>query len=196
MAKRTFVAFGSLILLNFGASAGHAEEMLLYTPKPATSEQAPASPKEGVLVRTVTVQRGDTLGRISKKHIGVADYFPQMLVFNSIKNPDLIHPGDRLLVPVRPERTAKTKKSHASGRHHPAAPKQAKKAAAAAPVAPQPVKAGERELFQRAQRSYLEHDYREALAGFNSFLHKFPHSTFAADASLYRADCFLHLSGE
>lgn len=195
MAKRTLAALGSLILLSIGASAGHAEEMLLYTPKPATSEQAPASPREGVLVRTVTVQRGDTLGKISRKQIGVADYFPQMLVFNSIKDPDLIHPGDKLLVPVRPERTAKAKKSHVSG-YHRAARKRAEKAVAAAPVAPHPVKAGERELFQRAQRSYLEHDYREALAGFNNFLHKFPHSTFAADASLYRADCFLHLSGE
>lgn len=190
MAKHTLVALGSLVLLSFGAT-GHAEEMLLYTPKPAAGEQAPASPKDGVLVRTVTVKRGDTLSKLSRKHIGVADYFPQMLVFNTIKNPDLIHPGDKLLVPVRPEKTAKAKKSPAARRVS-AAPK---KAAATMPDR-QAAKPGERELFQRAQRSYLEHDYREALAGFNSFLRKYPRSTFAADASLYRGDCFLQLSGE
>ncbi|WP_136523537.1 LysM peptidoglycan-binding domain-containing protein [Geomonas ferrireducens] len=189
MAKRTLVTIGSLILLGAGITAGHAEEMLLYTPKPETSGVAPASPRDGVLVRTVTVKRGDTLSKLSKKHIGVADYFPQMLVFNSIRNPDLIHPGDKLLVPVRP---GKSVKSSASRRPAPAAAKTK----TSAPASVGQVKPGERELFQRAERSYLAHDYREALAGFTKFLRTFPRSSFAADASLYRADCYLHLSGE
>lgn len=188
MAKRTLVTIGSLILLGVGITAGHAEDALLYTPKPEPSGVAPASPRDGVLVRTVTVKRGDTLSKLSRKHIGVADYFPQMLVFNSIKNPDLIHPGDKLLVPVRP---GKSVKSGASRR-----PASAAKKHAPSPASAGPVKAGERELFQRAERAYLSHDYREALTGFNTFLRTFPRSTFAADASLYRADCYLHLSGE
>ncbi len=189
MAKRTLVTIGSLILLGAGITAGHAEEMLLYTPKPETSGVAPASPRDGVLVRTVTVKRGDTLAKLSKKHIGVGDYFPQMLVFNSIKNPDLIHPGDKLLVPVRP---GKNVKSGAARRPASAAAKKQ----ASAPVSAGQVKPGERELFQHAERAYLAHDYREALAGFTKFLRTFPRSPFAADASLYRADCYLHLSGE
>ncbi|WP_129127179.1 LysM peptidoglycan-binding domain-containing protein [Geomonas oryzae] len=189
MAKRTLVTIGSLILLCAGITSGHADEMLLYTPKPETSGVAPASPRDGVLVRTVTVKQGDTLSKLSKKHIGVADYFPQMLVFNSIRNPDLIHPGDKLLVPVRPGKSVKgsTSRRPASA----AAKKQA-----SAPASAGQVKPGERELFQRAERAYLAHDYREALTGFSKFLRTFPRSPFAADASLYRADCYLHLSGE
>ncbi|QWV94128.1 LysM peptidoglycan-binding domain-containing protein [Geomonas oryzisoli] len=189
MAKHRIVTLGSLVLLACG-SAGHAEEMLLYTPKQATGTEAPASPKDGVLVRTVTVKRGDTLAKLSRKHIGVSDYFPQMLVFNRIKNPDLIHPGDKLLVPVPPGQTAKTESKGNHPVRRPAAPKKA------ASLERVPVKPGEQELFQRAQRVYLEHDYREALARLTDFLSKFPRSRFAADASLYRADCFLHLSGE
>ncbi|MBJ6750892.1 LysM peptidoglycan-binding domain-containing protein [Geomonas anaerohicana] len=205
MATRRIVTLGVLFLLACG-SAGHAEEMLLYTPKQATGAEAPASPKEGVLVRTVTVQRGDTLAKLSRKHIGVSDYFPQMLVFNKIKNPDLIHPGDKLLVPVPPGQAVKAEKAEKAPKpakaakagkstsqpavHRPAVPKKA--VSAERP----PVKPGEQDLFQRGQRAYLDHDYREALARFTDFLHKFPRSRFAADASLYRADCYLHLSGE
>lgn len=198
MAKRTLFTFGSLFMLAVCSTASPGEELLLYAPKPAAGEQAPASPKEGVLVKTVTVKRGDTLGKLSRKHIGVADYFPQMLVFNTIKNPDLIHPGDRLLVPVPAgkatsvEKGGHAKKRHASRRH----PSSAKTAVAISPAEKQPVKQGERESFQRAQHAYQERDYQEALALFSGFLKKFPHSTFAADASLYRANCFLHLSGE
>ncbi|TGU73983.1 LysM peptidoglycan-binding domain-containing protein [Geomonas terrae] len=189
MAKQTLVTIGSLILLGAGITVGHADEMLLYTPKPETSGVAPASPRDGVLVRTVTVKRGDTLSKLSRKHIGVADYFPQMLVFNSIRNPDLIHPGDKLLVPVRP---GKSVKSRASRRPASAVAKKQ----ASAPASEGQVKSGERELFQRAERAYLAHDYRDALNGFTKFLRTFPRSSFAADASLYRADCYLHLSGE
>jgi TolA-binding protein len=177
-------------VLALTAGGVKAEEMLLYTPKEVAGAQAPASPKEGVLVRSVTVQRGDTLAKISRKHIGVADYFPQMLVFNSIKNPDLIHPGQRILVPVRPGQKAQPKKHHAA-RRTVSKPRRHVASAANAPTKP-----GEQDLFQGAQRTYLEHDYRTALGRFNDFLQKYPHSRFAADASLYRADCFLHLSGE
>ncbi|QXE89315.1 LysM peptidoglycan-binding domain-containing protein [Geomonas subterranea] len=188
MANRRIVTLGTLLSLACG-TAGHAEEMLLYTPKETTGADAPASPREGVLVRTVTVKRGDTLAKLSRKHIGVSDYFPQMLVFNRIKNPDLIHPGEKLLVPVPPGRPGKTKtrSSHAGRR---TAAKQA------TPGESTPAKPGEQDLFQMGQRAYLGHDYREALARFNDFLRAFPRSRFAADASLYRADCFLHLSGE
>ncbi|HBA89436.1 MAG TPA: hypothetical protein DCZ75_16060 [Geobacter sp.] len=54
----------------------------------------------------------------------------------------------------------------------------------------------EGEAFGKAKQAYLERDYRKALTRFSRFINKYPHSKFAADASLYRADCFLRLSGE
>lgn len=113
-----------------------AEDLLLYTPKPAEAEQAPKSPDEGVLVRSITVKRGDTLKKLSRAYLGRASWFPQVLVFNEIKNPDLIHPGERLKVPVpagksaaaeprtpvkKHARTRKARHHHRAAVHHAAA---------------------------------------------------------------------------
>jgi len=199
MRNRHLLTLCCLIVPALGATPCMAGELLLYAPQPATLEQAPADPSKGVLVKTVTVKRGDTLRKLSRKHIGVASWFPQVLLFNTIKNPDLIHPGDRLLVPVRAGKgvsqpgAAKSKKVQVSRR----ARVSAKPAAAApSPRENQAVKPGEKERFQEAKRAYLDRDYQKALDQFSSFLSKFPRSRFAADAALYRADCFMRLSGE
>lgn len=200
MARRNLLIVTSLLMLSVaGALPCRCEEMLLYAPKPAAGEQAPADPKDGVLVTTVTVKRGDTLKNISKKHIGVASWFPQVLVFNTIKNPDLIHPGDKLLVPVRPGKSpsvpaqASRRASH-RGAHR--ATHRAKAAAGHTLHVAKPAQAGETESFHQARKAYLDRNYQRALELFSSFLKKFPRSGYAADASLYRADCYLHLSAE
>ena len=197
MRNRHLLALCCLIVPALGATPGMAGELLLYAPQPAALEQAPADPAKGVLVKTVTVKRGDTLKKLSRKHIGVAGWFPQVLLFNTIKDPDLIHPGDRLLVPVRagkavsqPE-AAKSKKVRVSRRPG----VSAKPAAAPSSREMQAAQPGEKERFQEAKRAYLDRDYQKALDQFSSFLRKFPRSGFAADAALYRADCFMRLSG-
>lgn len=204
MARHDLLIVTSLLALSVaGALPCRGEEMLLYAPKPAAGEQAPADPKDGVLVTTVTVKRGDTLKNISKKHIGVAGWFPQVLVFNTIKNPDLIHPGDKLLVPVRPGKSpsvqapASRRASHRAASHvkH-RATHRAKSAAGHARQVTKPAQTGETESFHQARKAYLDRNYQMALELFSSFLKKFPRSGYAADASLYRADCYLHLSGE
>lgn len=197
MRNRHLLTLCCLIVPALGATPGMAGELLLYAPQPAALEQAPADPGKGVLVKTVTVKRGDTLRKLSRKHIGVAGWFPQVLLFNTIKDPDLIHPGDRLLVPVRAgqavsqARAAKSKKVWSARKPG----VSSKPAAAPSPRETQAVKPGEKESFQEAQRAYLDRDYQKALEQFTRFLSKFPRSRFAADAALYRADCFMHLSG-
>jgi len=197
MQNRVLLTLCCLLGLSLGSAPCSGEDFLLYTPKPAAGDQLPSAPDQGVLVKRVTVKRGDTLKKLSREHAGVASWFPQVLLFNTIKNPDLIHTGDQLLVPVRAGQAAgqgrqKVKKRQVSRRTvHRAKP-------AARPLTPemQVAKPGEKESYQRAQQAYLDGDYQKALDQFSRFLRNFPQSKFAADASLRRADCFLRLSGE
>jgi LysM repeat protein len=179
-------------------AASWGEEFLLYTPKQAAGDQVPAAPDQGVLVRKITVKRGDTLRNLSREHLGVASWFPQVLLFNSIKNPDLIHPGEKLLVPVPAGHAISVKKSARVKRHHVAKRPSSLRKSAINQVKPETRAAmpEEPETYQRAKRAYLNGDYQKALGLFGQFLRKHPQSSFAADASLYRADCLLRLSGE
>lgn len=184
-----------------------AQEFLLYEPKPVAEAKVPSSPDQGVLVQRVEVKRGDTLKKISRQHLGVGSWFPQVLLFNTIKNPDLIYPGQRLLVPVRHGRHTKVAKSakrfrtHHAARRTVACPtpaeqvKTAPRVLAPAPVRPA-VNLGEQEHFQQAKRAYLNGQYQKALDLFDAFLRKFPNSGLAADASLYRADSLYRLSAQ
>jgi TolA-binding protein len=81
-----------------------AEEFLLYAPKPAESAAVPSSPEEGILVRNVTIKGGDSLSKISREYSGHGSWYPQLLLFNKIKDPNLIYSGDTILVPISAER--------------------------------------------------------------------------------------------
>lgn len=204
MKRRSLLTHCALLLLLACPAVSGGEDYLLYTPKPAAGDQVPASPDQGVLVHSVTVKRGDTLKKLSRKHIGVGSYFPQVLVFNTVKNPDLIHPGDKLFFPVRPGHTASSKttsekkpekkqrKQRHAARRHAHAPKGAVEQASSAA----PATHDEQETYHRARRAYLLGDCQKALDLFDSFLRRFPNSKLAPDASLYRADCLLRLSGQ
>jgi len=174
------------------------QEFLLYRPEPAAGDHLPASPEQGVLVKKITVERGDTLAKLSRKYTGVARWFPQVLLFNTIKNPDLIYTGDLLLVPVGTGQAAlKQRGAKDENGQTPRRTSRRGKSAAEPLIHVTPVvDPGERASYQRAQQAYLDRDYQKALDYFSGFLTKFPHSEFAADAFLYRADCFLQLSHE
>ncbi|HUP92319.1 MAG TPA: LysM peptidoglycan-binding domain-containing protein [Solimonas sp.] len=60
---------------------------------------APATPAFGA--RTVTVAPGDSLSKIAKREYGDAGKWQQIYDANrdQIKNPDLIHPGQKLKIP-------------------------------------------------------------------------------------------------
>ncbi|QVW35063.1 LysM peptidoglycan-binding domain-containing protein [Geobacter sulfurreducens] len=93
------VVSASLVLSMASLAAGG--EYLLYTPG-ASEGSRPSGPDEGVLVKSITVQKGDTLYSLSRKYNGKGGYYPQILLFNEIKNPDLIYAGNKLMVPVAP----------------------------------------------------------------------------------------------
>jgi len=221
MRNAKFLTLSCLLTALAAPAASSGEEFLLYAPQPATGDQLPASPNEGVLVKKLTIKRGDTLSQLSRNHIGRASWFPQLLVFNSIKNPDLIYAGDKILVPVTTgqvpsaKRSVKGAKHHAKGtkraktkRHHgarrsslPASPVEPRSSLARPveqpqPAALQPVRSDEQQSYQHARQAYLAGQYQKAQDLFASFLRKFPNSALAPDASLYQADCFMHLSGQ
>ncbi len=49
---------------------------------------------------TITVQKGENLSLISKRHLSDPNRWPELLKFNKIPNPNLIKPGLSLTVPV------------------------------------------------------------------------------------------------
>ena len=69
----------------------------------ARAHQAPTpaapAPAATPAPRTYTVQRGDTLSVIAKRFYGHAGEYRRIAAANNIPNPDLIHPGQHLVIP-------------------------------------------------------------------------------------------------
>lgn len=99
-ALRVFAS--TLVLALASSSLVRAEDYLLYAPEHSEGKR-PSGPDEGVLVKSITIKKGDTLYGLSRKYGGKGPYYPQILLFNEIKNPDLIYAGNKLLVPLPPE---------------------------------------------------------------------------------------------
>ncbi|BCS52339.1 tetratricopeptide repeat protein [Geobacter sp. SVR] len=202
----------ALLLLGLAAHV-QAQQHYLYTPKAVNTEESAPQQGEGVLVREVPVHRGDTLAKISKRFSGRASYYPQILLFNRIDNPDLIYAGDTLRVPVSPGRPSEPKREavqpapEAAGPTVPAVGKtrpskktkhKHRQAHRKAGTAPQPkaatAEAAGAKLYERAMTAYRQDDCRAALELFDRFLAGNPSSPLAADASLYKAECYLKQS--
>ena len=68
------------------------------------AQQAPApaapAPTATPAPQTYTVQRGDTLSAIAKRFYGHAGEYRRIATANNIANPDLIHPGQQLVIPA------------------------------------------------------------------------------------------------
>lgn len=171
-----------------------AGEYYLYIPEPTESGKPPADPAEGVLVKDITIRQGDTLKSISGKYSGRKSYFPQILLFNRIKNPDLIHTGHTLRVPVS---SAASDETAAPGKRKHRGRKPQGRAQVKETTAPakRSVTAASH-LYESAVKFYRIGAYKKALAGFDRFLATYPDSPLVPDATLFRADCYLKLSGE
>ncbi|HIJ82088.1 MAG TPA: LysM peptidoglycan-binding domain-containing protein [Desulfuromonadales bacterium] len=225
----------------------------LYVPQAVPSGDAATQSKDGSLrVREVPVEKGDSLYGISKRYSGRGMYYPQILLFNNIKNPDQIFVGDTLKVPMprsgssaatknlqgppaptrkqavsqkktappaprkqteetsltEPvEQTTNTKKSMPEERAplQAAQPKGRKIAAdrqsdagnlRASAAKPTKNSAASQSAFQNAMNAYRQEDFSTALTLFDRFLAKYPSSPLAADANLYKAECYLKLSDQ
>ena len=69
-------------------------------PAPAPTPPAP-TPAAAATPRTYTVAAGDNLSKIAKKFYGDANQWKKIFEANrdTLKNPDLIHPGQVLKIP-------------------------------------------------------------------------------------------------
>lgn len=212
----------ALLVLALVPAAQGAGEFYLYEPKPVDKPAAVAGPADGVLVRSITIKRGDTLSGLSRRYAGKGSYFPQILLFNEIVNPDLIYAGKELKVPVTTESglsrsddtTASTRQVPAAKRKKPrktavtaplpvtAVPRKAAPAPAAsraADVTAPPVTqtaTAEQRLYEKAIAEYRASQYGQAQQTFATFLDRYPSSPLAPDAALYKAECLLKQAEE
>jgi len=193
-----FPATFLLCLLFFlTCSPAFAGEYLLYQPNPVESDASP-QPGEGVLVKKITVRRGDTLSALSRQFSGKATYFPQILLFNKIRNPNLIYADQELLVPLSRPLPAQKLRLPASGMPAKSRARSATRNQTQAILknsVKKEVPSAERQLYAQAEAFFAQGRYHEALDGFNLFLKEYPHSSLVPEAILYRGDCFLRLSG-
>ncbi len=221
MATILRVTGGALLLLALVPPVHGAGEFYLYEPKPVEKPAAPVEPGDGILVRNIIIKRGDSLSRLSRKYAGKGSYFPQILLFNKIANPDLIYAGKELMVPVTtgaglnrtvdgegtpgqpPVAEKKRKKSAKTATHQPAT--TAKKSTAPVPSDRSAVKAAppvilttsaEQKLYEKAIAEYRSNQYGQAQQTFATFLERYPSSPLAPDAALYKAECLLKQAEE
>ena len=185
------VAIALVIIMAGAASSAYAEEYNLYRAEKVQSKNIPA-PGEGVLTKTIIIRKGDTLSRLSRRYGGRSAFFPQILLFNRIKNPDLIYAGAQLRVPVtrQEEGLGQLRKSSPSTKKR--GPTLEKRRVPAAPAASG--RAGQH-LYTRGVRAYEKGNYRLALEIFDDYLAAYPNSPDAPEAALYQAECYMKLSG-
>lgn len=74
-----------------------ADELKVDPPKAAATATAPAPKQE-----FYTIQKGDTLGAIAKKHYGKASAYTRIFEANKdiIDDPDRIFPGQKIRIPL------------------------------------------------------------------------------------------------
>ena len=212
----------TLLLVSLLPVIAESSEYQLFSPTPLEGEVLLPEKGKGVLVQRITIKPGDTLSKISRKFSGKGSWFPQILLFNDIRNPDLIIAGNELLVPVsRKGAVGKTSGSAEkipqpaskapAAKEKPATVKAAKtivptekkqrKSAAEPkqkkqPPAEQSNSREEQESYASAISSYRKGEYQKALSLFNQFLERHPSSALAPDASFYKAECLFKLSGQ
>lgn len=176
-----------IILAAAASPAATAEEYHLYKPEKVQKQNIPV-PGQGVLTKTITIQRGDTLKKLSRRYSGRGAFFPQILLFNRIKDPDLILAGAQLQVPLAKEEGAAAKESAAKEKRH--AVRKGKHASHSY------YGRGEGRLFKRGVSAFHAGQYRRAIEIFDKYLKTYPNSPNAANAALYRAESYENLAGQ
>lgn len=207
----------SIVFILSLAPAAFCQEYI-YLPKQVENSETDQMRKEGVLVREVTVRKRDTLSGISKKFSGKGYYYPQILLFNDIRNPHMIHPGEVLRVPL-PSRSKAVSSHHGKNikaerkashdRHNVASAAESLQSSASqaesrssrtpAPVAAEPVPtelgAEEQLKYSRALAASRKGDCSSSIKMFDDFIRLYPKSPLISEATLNRAECYLKMSG-
>jgi LysM repeat protein len=196
------------------ASTAMSQQYYLYSPKEASTEAKANKANGEILVSEIVIKKGDTLSGISRKFSGKGSYYPQILLFNDIKNPNLIRTGDSLRVPVKKEFAGVTESKSRTKLTVKKSVPENKKKVAITPSSPasdtiisvKPVKiekpvsavqkTDEQQLFDKAFNAYSSGNCVAAIAMFDKILSANPDNSFAADATLYKADCLLKMSGQ
>jgi TolA-binding protein len=185
---------GMTIAIQVSAS----EEYNLYRPEKVQSQSIPA-PGSAVLTKTIVIQKGDTLSKLSRRYSGRSAYFPQILLFNRIKNPDLIYAGAFLQVPlisqVANAGQEREKPSAAKSKRH-TRRKSTIRNEKRMLSAPADSGINGARLFKHGIRAFKARHYRHAIDIFDNYLKIYPNSPNAPDAMLYRAECYMKLSGQ
>lgn len=183
-----------MALLLLGATASWGSDYL-YSPVPVEGETT----GDGVLVREVTVKKGDNLSRISKRYSGRDYYYPQILLFNEIKNPHWIQIGQVLRVPISRKAAARHRQQAGVEK------KPERKTLTQELVADTPKKRpekqrspagvqGEYNAYNRGLEAYKKGDCEAAIVQFDQFISRYPSSVLLPEATLNRAECYLKLS--
>jgi LysM repeat protein len=172
-----------------------ADEYFQYLPSTLQSETTPTR-EDAVLVKKITIVPGDTLSKLSRHYSGTGRYYPQILLFNKISDPNRIFAGRSLLVPVSLP-VSRRKSGHAApevsrGSNQPDTVR-VPSASHSSENEKRPSHAEER-LYKKAVVLLDQGECRKAIRSFSLFLKKYPDSMLAPYARLRRADCYLSLS--
>ncbi len=198
-----------LILLLDGKIESWGTEYV-YTPIPV--EESSGKSAEGVLVREVAIKRGDTLSMISKKYSGRGYYYPQILLFNQIRNPNRIYPGQIIRIPVSGKKPL-VKTQDSAKTELPTVNKPSIQPVTIQPVAPKPVTVKSKDNVVKKNVTNVKiqsreetHYYKIAVAAFkkgecaraikllDDFINRYPSSRLLPEATLNRAECYMKMS--
>ncbi len=178
-ARRTSIAL-LIVLAGAACAVAAAEEYHLYKPAMVQQQSIPL-PGEGVLTKTITIQKGDTLKKLSRRYSGRSSFFPQILLFNGIKDPDLILAGAQLQVPLTKQEAQAAKGGTEKKRRH-AVRKGAPKHETHSSAERHYYGKGAASLFRRGVRAFDAGQYRRAIEIFDRYLATYPDSPHAPDA--------------
>lgn len=223
---RRYLLFLSIPLFASAPCLAADEKYLIYSPKSANQESAAAKSADELLVREILIEKGDTLYGLSRRFNGAGTYYPQILLFNNIKNPSLIYAGKKLKIPLMQGVISSSLPVHKGKKmeeplkpgqlesHVPAEPQlkvetpaparnNAVPVPVLAPIKPEnPAEQAvaqvneEQKLFVEGLTAYKDGKCASAVTLLDRFISRYPDSTLAADAALYRADCYLTLSAD
>jgi hypothetical protein len=212
-----------LFLFSLLPLVAESSEYMLFSPRPLEGELLMPERGKGVLVRRITIKKGDTLSQISRDFSGKGSYYPQILLFNDIRNPDRIFAGRELMVPISKQDALtktfpfkknvslpvdkstlrKTKRADMTAVKAAAPVKRKQRTIAKEPLPDKQtpgseslVNTSEQDAYSKAVSAYDRGEYAMALSLFNRFLERYPSSSRDSDASLYKAECLLKLSDQ